>query len=88
MISGSLPLGLGSSIVNSTRQALDMPIKISGKTYFRTAEAAEMIGVSKPTLLRWIKDRKISDVKRDRRGWRIFSQGDVKRIRKWAQTTT
>lgn len=65
-----------------------MPVIIQGKTYLRTQEAADEIGVSKPTLLRWIKDGKISDVRRDRRGWRIFSETDVKKIKRWAETLT
>ena len=65
-----------------------MPVTIQGKTYLRTQEAAEEIGVSKPTLLRWIKDGKVRDVHRDRRGWRVFSESDVKTIKKWAETVT
>lgn len=46
-----------------------------------TLEAARELGVSKATLLRWIKDRKITDVKRDRNKWRVFTAGDIQRIR-------
>jgi DNA (cytosine-5)-methyltransferase 1 len=51
---------------------------------FSTLEAAEEIGISKPTLLRWIRERKIADVKRDRNQWRIFTRADVERIKKVA----
>jgi excisionase family DNA binding protein len=46
-----------------------------------TQEAAHELGVSKPTLLRWIKDGKVTDVKRDRNNWRVFTADDVRRIR-------
>lgn len=46
-----------------------------------THEAARELGISKPTLLRWIKDGKITDVKRDRNNWRVFTADDIRRIR-------
>lgn len=46
-----------------------------------TQQAARALGVSKTTLLRWIKDRKITDVKRDRNKWRVFTAEDIRRIR-------
>jgi excisionase family DNA binding protein len=46
-----------------------------------TQEAARELGISKPTLLRWIKDGKITDVKRDRNNWRVFTADDIRRIR-------
>lgn len=46
-----------------------------------TLEAARELGVSKATLLRWIKDGKITDVKRDRNKWRVFTAEDIRRIR-------
>jgi predicted site-specific integrase-resolvase len=40
-----------------------------------------MAGVSRSTLLRWIRDGVLEDVShRDRRGWRLFSEADIKRI--------
>lgn len=51
---------------------------------YSTAEAAKRVGISKPTLLRWIRDKKIADVRRDRNEWRVFTEADVQRIRKVA----
>ena|SRR5665213_1281874 len=34
-----------------------MPIPVNGKTYFSAQETATAAGISKPTLLRWIKAR-------------------------------
>lgn len=47
-----------------------------------TAAAAKELGVSKPTLLRWIREGKTADVRRDRHNWRIFSAADIVRIKK------
>ena len=39
---------------------------------FSTAQAAERIGVSKNTLLRWLDEGLTEDVERDWRGWRLW----------------
>jgi excisionase family DNA binding protein len=51
---------------------------------FSTHQAAKEIGISKPTLLRWIREKKIADVKRDRNKWRVFTEADIQRIKKVA----
>ncbi len=57
---------------------------VSAKAYLRTNEAAAELGVSRPTLLRWFRERKVADVKmRDRKGWRLFAPEDMKRLKKW-----
>jgi DNA-binding transcriptional MerR regulator len=48
---------------------------------FNTALAAKKLGVSKATLLRWFKQGKITDVGRDRNGWRVFTSADISRIK-------
>jgi len=47
-----------------------------------TQEAAEVLGVSRSTLLRWFRQGRITGVGRDRNGWRQISRGDVERIRR------
>lgn len=47
-----------------------------------TASAAKTLGVSRVTLLRWFRDRKIAEVGRDRNGWRIFTSADITRIKR------
>jgi predicted site-specific integrase-resolvase len=47
-------------------------------------EAARRIGCSRSTLLRWFREGKVADVARDRRGWRVFTDDDIARIRRWA----
>ena len=44
-------------------------------------EVAEEIGVTAKTLARWEKNGKIPRPKRDWRGWRVYSRGDLQEIR-------
>lgn len=58
-----------------------MSVKIRGNTYYRTTEACRMIGVSRSTLLRWLVKGVLKDAShRDVRGWRLFTEADIKRI--------
>ncbi|OGO05817.1 MAG: hypothetical protein A2Y60_06040 [Chloroflexi bacterium RBG_13_54_9] len=64
-----------------------MPIRINGSIYYRTAEAARIAGVSRSTLLRWVEKGIIEDTpRRDRRGWRLFTEEAVKEIKREAST--
>lgn len=49
-----------------------------------TAEAAKRAGISKATLLRWLKQGKVPEVARDIRGWRVFSEDEVESIKEYA----
>ena len=55
-----------------------------GQTY-RLRQAAELIGVAPITLKRWLLAGKVEEVARDRNGWRVFSPGDIQRIRLYAE---
>lgn len=44
-------------------------------------DVAQKVGVHKNTLYRWFKERRIKEVPRDIRGWRIFLERDVNRIK-------
>jgi predicted site-specific integrase-resolvase len=56
------------------------------KNRLYTAEAAKQAGISKATLLRWLKERKVPEVARDVRGWRVFTEEEVDKIREYANT--
>lgn len=59
-----------------------MPITVNGQTYYRTAEVCRMVGVSKNTLFRWLKDGVFNDIEyRDWRGWRLFTAAQVEGIK-------
>jgi DNA-binding XRE family transcriptional regulator len=49
-------------------------------------EAAEMIGISPKTLMRWEKSGKVRKAKRDFRGWRVYEEDDVLKIRDFHDT--
>ena len=50
-----------------------------------TREAAERIGISRNTLLRWFREGRVADVRRDRNGWRFFGPEDVAKIKAYAE---
>jgi predicted site-specific integrase-resolvase len=59
-----------------------MPIVINDQTYYRTAEVCRMIGISRNTLFRWLREGIFSDVEyRDWRGWRLFTPAQMETIK-------
>ena len=59
-----------------------MPMMIEGKTFYKSAEACRMAGISKTTLNRWTKAGIVPPVThKDRHGWRLFTQEEIKQIR-------
>ena len=59
-----------------------MATAINGQIYYRTSEACQRAGISKATLFRWLKAGILEDIMfRDRKGWRLFTQDDVNRIK-------
>lgn len=55
-----------------------MPVTMNGQTYYRTVEVCRMIGISRTTLFRWLKEGVFEEAKyRDRRGWRVFTEDEV-----------
>ena len=58
-----------------------MPIQINGQTYYRTSEACMKTGISRATLFRWLKAGVLKKSYRDRRGWRLFTESDISKIK-------
>jgi predicted site-specific integrase-resolvase len=58
-----------------------MPIEIDGQKYYRTLEVCRKTGISRATLFRWINRGIFSTLLRDRRGWRLFTEGDLNKIK-------
>jgi predicted site-specific integrase-resolvase len=57
-------------------------IRINGTQYYRTHEACLKAGITKNTFLRWVSRGSYPDVScRDRRGWRLFTDEDVTRLK-------
>ena len=57
-----------------------MAVKIKGNIFYRTAEVYKKIGISRATLMRWLKKGIIEEPLKDRRGWRLFTENDLNRI--------
>jgi len=59
-----------------------MPVTVNRKTYYRTAEICQIVGISKNTFFRWVREGSFTDAQnRDRRGWRLFTKDDLDRLR-------
>lgn len=59
-----------------------MPVVINNQTYYRTAEVCRIVGISRDTLFRWLKEGVFSDVEyRDWRDWRLFTAAQLETVR-------
>jgi len=59
-----------------------MPVVINNQTYYRTADVCRIVGISRNTLFRWLKEGVFSDVEyRDWRGWRLFTAAQLETVR-------
>lgn len=45
-----------------------------------TAEVASEAGVHKDTLLRWLRDGRVSEPRRNRHGWRVFTEAETSEV--------
>ncbi len=60
-----------------------MPVKTNGQTYYRTSEVCRIVGISRNTLFRWLKDSNVTDIEhRDYRGWRLFTLAQINAMKK------
>lgn len=58
-----------------------MPVEIDGRTYYRTTEVCQIVGISKSTLFRWIKQNIVKEAEyRDRKRWRLFTEDELHSI--------
>ena len=58
-----------------------MVIEINGCKFYKTSEACKKAGISRATLFRWLKVGILDKYYKDRRGWRLFTEEDLDRIR-------
>ncbi len=61
-----------------------MPKNIDGLEVLSASEVADLVGVHRLTLLRWIREGKIQDAPRDRNGWRVFPPEVVAQVKAYA----
>ena len=58
-----------------------MPFLMNGKKFYRTSEACAIVGISRMTFLRYVREGALADVEhRDWRGWRLFTDNDLVRL--------
>jgi hypothetical protein len=63
-------------------RGFDMTVTVDGQVYYRTAEVCRIVGISRATLFRWLKEDVFKEAKhRDRRGWRLFTEDEVERLK-------
>ncbi len=58
----------------------------NGNDFLTITEAARLIGVSAKTIVRWEKAGKVRRSKRDFRGWRVFDDKDLKKLKSFRET--
>lgn len=58
-----------------------MPVTLNGQTYYRTSEVCQLVGISRATLLRWLKHKDLNICEyRDRRKWRLFTENEIEKL--------
>ena len=66
---------------------MKVPTILSNKKFYYTNEALGKIGISRSTFFKWLREQKIEDTKqRNRNGWRLFTENDIKKIIKYKDT--
>ncbi len=59
-----------------------MPLNLDDRTFYNTREACKLAGTNRHTFLRWVRQKKFTDVEhRDRNGWRLFTEDDIERLK-------
>lgn len=51
-----------------------------------TAEVADLAGVHRDTLLRWLREKVIPEPERDHRGWRVFSVEEARAVSQYSKS--
>ena len=58
-----------------------MPTEINGEVYYTTSEICGETGISRPTLFRWLRQGVLKEIRKDRRGWRLFTEEELNTIK-------
>ena len=54
-----------------------MPKEINNQLFYSATETCERTGISRATLQRWLQKGLLSKIRRDRRGFRLFTEEDL-----------
>lgn len=58
-----------------------MPVELNGRTYYRTAEVCQIVGIGRSTLFRWLRQNVVKEAQyRDRKGWRLFTEEELRSL--------
>ena len=71
-------------IVSSTIKQYREGVMVTRKSLkkYKTKEICDRFDISRATLFRWESEGLLTDVGRDWRGWRVYSEGNLKEIQK------
>jgi excisionase family DNA binding protein len=58
-----------------------VPTEINGEVYYTTSEICEEVGISRPTLFRWLRQGMLKETRKNRRGWRLFTEEELNKIK-------
>ena len=59
-----------------------MSVTVNGQTYYRTTEVCRLVGISRTTLFRWLREGTFDEAQyRDRRGWRLFTEKELDKLK-------
>ena len=59
-----------------------------GNDRLSTKQVAEHAGISRTTLLRWLRNEKVPEPDRDRNGWRAWTQKEADAVATYATQIT
>ena len=58
-----------------------MPVEINGQHFYSSTEVCEKAGISRATLGRWLRQGVFKELRKDRRGWRLFTENDLNNLK-------
>ena len=62
-----------------------MMLVVGGEKYYQAHEVADAVGVTRNTLLRWIREGHVPDAAvRNRNNWRCFDKSELNAIKRFA----
>ena len=57
-----------------------MQVLMVAAKHYSTKEVAEMAGIGKTTLLRWLREDRVPEPDRDWRGWRAWTEQEARAV--------
>lgn len=57
---------------------------MAASKHYSTKDVAEMAGIGKTTLLRWLREGRVQEPDRDWRGWRAWTEAEAQAVAKFA----